>query len=135
VEASEIFKVLSVDTRVRIIELLKQQGPMGAKGISEAVGVTTAAVSQHLKILKQAGLVRSERNGYWIPYSIDEKALLHCRQLLTEVCTCGCGGTGNFRDAAAAKSNPDALKQYAAELENELCLVRQRLRELTSRKP
>ena len=68
VEPFEIFKVVSVETRVKITELLKGQGPLGAKGIAATIGITTAAVSQHLKILKHAGLVRSERNGYWIPY-------------------------------------------------------------------
>ncbi|MBW2668912.1 MAG: winged helix-turn-helix transcriptional regulator [Deltaproteobacteria bacterium] len=53
IEPFEIFKVLSVDTRVKIIELLKAQGPLGAKDISAAIGITTAAVSQHLKILKE----------------------------------------------------------------------------------
>jgi DNA-binding transcriptional ArsR family regulator len=127
---SEIFKVLSVETRVRIIELLKSRGPMGAKEIAATIGITTAAVSQHLKILKQAGLVRSERKGYWIPYSIDEKAMASCRQLLTEVCTCGCQGSGDFTTCEPERSDPGALETYAAELEHELAAVRQRLQEL-----
>ncbi|MGB6011750.1 MAG: metalloregulator ArsR/SmtB family transcription factor [Desulfobacterales bacterium] len=134
IEPFEIFKVLSVDTRVKIIELLKAQGPLGAKDISAAVGITTAAVSQHLKILKQAGLVRSERKGYWIPYSIDEKAMENCRQLLTEVCTCGCKGTGKFRESESERSNLESLKKYEQELRNELSIVQQRLTELASKK-
>ena len=134
IEPFEIFKVLSVDTRVKIIELLKTQGPLGAKDISAAIGITTAAVSQHLKILKQAGLVRSERKGYWIPYSIDEKAMENCRQLLTEVCTCGCKGTGKFRESESEKSNIESLKKYEEELRNELGIVQQRLTELASEK-
>ena len=51
-EPSEMFKVLSVDTRVRIIELLKFKCPLGANNIAELIGVTSAAVSQHLKILR-----------------------------------------------------------------------------------
>src|SRR6056300_1381191 len=98
IEPSEIFKVLSGETRVKIINLLKGQGPLGAKEIAATIGITTAAVSQHLKILKQAGLVRSERKGYWIPYSIDEKAMETCRELLTQVCTCGCRGTGEIKE-------------------------------------
>lgn len=129
-EPSEIFKVLSVDTRVKIIDLLKARGPLGAKGIAEMIGITPAAVSQHLKILKQAGLVRSERQGYWIPYSIDEKAMENCREILTEMCTCGCRGTGKFKEAELERSTPDALKQYAQELENELATVQARLKEL-----
>ena len=134
IEPFEIFKVLSVDTRVKIIELLKSQGPLGAKDISAAIGITTAAVSQHLKILKQAGLVRSERKGYWIPYSIDEKAMENCRQILTEVCTCGCKGTGKFRESDSERSNLESLKKYEEELRNELGIVQQRLTELASKK-
>lgn len=129
-EPAEIFKVLSVETRVNIIELLKGQGPLGAKKLAATIGITTAAVSQHLKILKQAGLVRSERKGYWIPYSIDEKAMENCRQLLTEVCTCGCQGSGKFSECEPERSNLASLKKYATELKNELKTVQQRLKEL-----
>jgi DNA-binding transcriptional ArsR family regulator len=131
-EPAEIFKVLSVETRVKIIELLKSQGPLGAKDISATIGITTAAVSQHLKILKQAGLVRSERKGYWIPYSIDEEAMENCRQLLNEVCTCGCKGSGNYREVESERSDLEALKKYEQELQSELDTVRQRVDELKS---
>lgn len=130
IEPSEIFKVLSVETRVKILELLKTQGPLGAKEIGVTIGITTAAVSQHLKILKQAGLVRAERKGYWIPYSIDEKALENCRQILNEVCTCGCKGTGKFRKIELERSNLESLKKYEKELKNELTTVRQRVKEV-----
>lgn len=129
-EPSEIFKILSVETRVKIIELLRSQGPLGAKDIAATIGITTAAVSQHLKILKLAGLVRSERKGYWIPYAIDENAMEKCRQVLNEVCTCGCRGTGDFKASDPNRSNMESLKKYEKELRNELATVRQRLKEL-----
>ena len=94
---SELFKVLSVDTRIKIIELLKSKGAVGSKNISEILGITPAAVSQHLKILRQAGLVNCKRNGYWIPYTIDEKTLENCRCILNEVCTCGCHEKTGFK--------------------------------------
>jgi DNA-binding transcriptional ArsR family regulator len=119
---------------VKILELLKAHGPSGAKDIAATIGVTTAAVSQHLKILKQAGLVRSERKGYWIPYSIDEKAMENCRQILNEVCTCGCQGTGKFREVELEKSNLESLKKYEKELKNELNTVGQRVKEIESTK-
>ena len=131
-DPSEMFKVLAVETRVKIIEILKSQGPLGAKNIAKQLGVTPAAVSQHLRILRQAGLVRSERKGYWIPYSIDEKALENCGQLLTEVCTCGCRGTGNFREMELNSSGLESLKKYEQELESELKTVRERVKELES---
>jgi len=131
---SEIFKVLGVETRVKIIELLKSKGPLGSKNIAELVGITPAAVSQHLRILRQAGLVRSERKGYWIPYSIDKEALENCRQVLNEVCTCGCGGAGKFREKELNDSSSKSLKRYEKELRNELRIVRERIKEMESKK-
>ena len=124
---TEMFKALAVESRVKIIDLLKSKGPLGAKRISELLGITPAAVSQHLRILKQAGFVRSERNGYWIPYSIDEKAMNDCRQALTEICTCGCRETARFRENDRCVSSLKALRKYKRELETELRLVRDRI--------
>ena len=132
-DPTEMFKALAVETRVKIIDLLKSEGPLGAKKISELLGVTPAAVSQHLKILKQAGFVRSERNGYWIPYSIDEETLNSCREVLTEICTCGCQGTGNFREKERSDSSLESLKKYKQEIETELKTVLVRIKELESK--
>ena len=132
-EPTEMFKALAVETRVKIIDLLKSEGPLGAKKISESLGVTPAAVSQHLKILKHAGFVRSERNGYWIPYSIDEGTLNDCRKVLTEICTCGCQGNGNFREKELSDSNLESLKKYKQEIEAELETVIVRIKELESK--
>ena len=131
-EPSEIFKVLGLDTRIKIIELLKAKGSLGVKDITGMLGITSAAVSQHLKILKQAGLVKCERKGYWIPYSINEEAMDNCRQVLTEVCTCGCQDTGKFREIELIKSSLESLRKYEKEIENELIIVRERIRELES---
>ncbi|OFZ54278.1 MAG: hypothetical protein A2328_00990 [Bdellovibrionales bacterium RIFOXYB2_FULL_36_6] len=127
---AEMFKVLAVETRVRIIDLLKSKGPLGAKNIAELVGVTPAAVSQHLKILKQSGLVRSERKGYWIPYSLDEEVLENCRQILNEVCTCGCRGTGKFKEKELRGASLESLMKYKKELQNELRTVQERIKEI-----
>ena len=129
-----MFKVLSVETRVKIIDLLKAKGPMGAKKIAELLAITPAAVSQHLKILKQAGLVRNERKGYWIPYSIDEQALEKCGALLNEVCTCGCRGTGKFREKQLSNANLELLRKYEEELRNELRIVRERVKKIEALK-
>ncbi len=133
-EPSEMLKALAVETRVRIIDLLKSKGPLGAKNIAELIGITPAAVSQHLKILRQAGLVRSERKGYWIPYAIDEEALENCRQILNDICTCGCQGTGKFKEKELKDSNLESLKRYEKELQNELRIVRERVKEIESKK-
>jgi len=90
-EAAELFKILSVDKRIEIIELLKKE-PMSVNAMAEALGVTQSAVSQHLRVLKAAALVTDERQGYWIYYSLNREALEKCRQRLNRICTCGCMG-------------------------------------------
>ncbi len=130
IDPAEMFKALAVETRVKIIELLKSEGPLGAKKIAELVGITPAAVSQHLRILRQVGFVRSERNGYWIPYSINEDALQNCRDVLTEICTCGCQGSGGFKEKTMGNASLDALKKYEKEMKTELESVHERIKEL-----
>ena len=133
-ETAEICKVLGVDTRVKIIELLKHKGPLGANEIAEQVNITPAAVSQHLKILRHAGVVRSERKGYWIPYSIDENAMEEWRTELNKVCSCGCHGHGKIRPHLHRGSCLDSLKKYEKELENELFVVREKINKLEKSK-
>jgi DNA-binding transcriptional ArsR family regulator len=131
-QQAELFKVLGVESRVRIIELLKQRGAMGVNELSDTLGITPSAVSQHLKVLKHAGLVRGERRGYWIPYQIDPAALENCRELLAEVCTCGCNGTGRVRQAELERVGDklQLLERYERELLDELERVRLRMDQL-----
>lgn len=123
-----------METRVKIINLLKSKGPLGAKSIAEKVGITPAAVSQHLKILRQAGFVRRERKGYWIPYSIDEEAMENCRRILNEICTCGCQRTNKLLEIELNESNVHSLRKYERELQKELRAARNRIREIMSQK-
>ena len=88
-ESAELFKILAVDKRIEIIELLKKEA-MNVNSMAEALGITSSAVSQHLRVLKGAGLVRDERKGYWIYYSLDRDVLEKCRERLNRICTCGC---------------------------------------------
>lgn len=88
-ESAELFKILAVDKRIEIIELLKKED-MNVNSLAEALGITSSAVSQHLRVLKSAGLVRDERRGYWIYYSLDRDVLEKCRERLNRICTCGC---------------------------------------------
>jgi DNA-binding transcriptional ArsR family regulator len=129
---AELFKVLGVESRIRIIDLLKEKGPLGVNKMSELLGITPSAVSQHLRVLKHAGLVRNERKGYWIPYQIDPAALEGCRDLLSKVCTCGCKGTARIREAELnkAKDKVALLRKYERELQRELKKVKAQIQEL-----
>jgi ArsR family transcriptional regulator len=121
---SEIFKVLSVETRVKIVELLKTRGPLGAKTIAEHLGVTPAAASQHLKILKHAGMVDFERQGYHIPYSINTRAMDNCHRMLSEVCDCG------PEQGVHGENDLESLKQYKEKLQKKLTMVNKKISDM-----
>lgn len=128
-EPVEFLKVLAVETRVKIIELLKTQGPLGVKELAKLLGISPPAVSQHLRVLRHAGLVRRERKGYWLPYSLNEETLDKWGHKLLEICTCGCEGTGKWREKELQDANLDALSNYEEGLLKELERVRQQIQE------
>jgi DNA-binding transcriptional ArsR family regulator len=133
---AEMFKILGVENRIRIIELLKEKGPLGVNELSETLEITPSAVSQHLKILRHAGFVRNERKGYWVPYKVNEDALEHCQELLSKVCSCGCKGTGLIREGelASAQDKMALLKDWEKELQKELQEVRCRMEQLANKR-
>jgi len=124
--ASEVFRVLGVGTRLRILELLKSEGPSPVKTISEKLGITPAAVSQHMKALRYAGLVTSERQGYWVPYAVDEAALERCCGMLIQVCTCSTGA-GTPRKGGGGEAERSHLLRRKQRLERELERVEEQL--------
>lgn len=131
----EMFRALSVETRLKIFEILKTEGPLGVKRLAEIVGVTPAAVSQHLKVLKQAGLVSNERKGYYIPYSIDAEALEDCCGVMLRVCSCKIPGQPYRHHSRRIKkiTELDALKEYEKHIEKELKAVRNKIESIKRR--
>ena len=130
---AELFKVLGVESRIRIIDLLKQRGPMYVNEIAKILSITPSAVSQHLKILRHAGLVRNQRKGFWIPYEVDQAALEQCGEVISNVCRCGCEGScragegAEVGDIDSKEEELAHLRRLEQELEEELQKVRTRL--------
>jgi DNA-binding transcriptional ArsR family regulator len=71
---ARIFKMLSVETRVRIIDLLKRRS-LCVNALARALEITPAAVSQHLRILRNADIVTAEKRGYFVHYKVNEATL------------------------------------------------------------
>jgi ArsR family transcriptional regulator, arsenate/arsenite/antimonite-responsive transcriptional repressor len=84
---AQVFKALGDPTRLKILELLKAKGRsccdliarnergLCACDIEGAVGLSQAAVSHHMALLKRAGLVTAEKRGRWMFYSRNEAAI------------------------------------------------------------
>ena len=74
-EAYELaFDALGDRTRRQTFELLRG-GPQSVGALAEQLPVSRPAVSQHLRVLKDAGLVRDERVGTRRLYSVDPESL------------------------------------------------------------
>jgi len=71
---ARIFTVLSVETRVRIIDLLKRRS-LCVNALAQALELTPAAVSQHLRILRSADIVTAEKRGYFVHYKVNQATL------------------------------------------------------------
>jgi ArsR family transcriptional regulator len=90
-QALAAFAALAQEHRLRLVRALVTAGPDGlASGVlAEAVGVSAAAVSHHLKELSHAGLVASRREGRSIIYSAAYPALSGLIAFLMKDCCQG----------------------------------------------
>jgi ArsR family transcriptional regulator len=71
-EKVKFFKALSDSNRLRIIKML-QTKPLCVCEITNVLGLATSTVSQHLKILKEAGFILEEKDGKWVNYLINPR--------------------------------------------------------------
>lgn len=65
-----ILKALSDETRFELVKLLLTHD-LCVGALAQHLRVSEAAVSQHLKLLREAGLVKGEKRGYWTHYIVD----------------------------------------------------------------
>ena len=79
-----ILKAIADNTRLQIVVLLlKQYYCVGA--LARKLNLTEAAISQHLKVLREAGLVRGEKRGYFVHYEVEREQLRLLAKELAEL--------------------------------------------------
>lgn len=95
-ELVEVFKALGDPTRLKILDLLKARGKsccelvareergLCACDIEQAVGLSQAAVSHHMGLLRRAGLVQADKRGRWMFYRRNEAALAGVAETLVK---------------------------------------------------
>jgi len=71
---AKISKALSDATRIEILTLLSDKS-LCVGALAKHFGVTHSAISQHLRILREAGLVTGDKHGYWVHYSLDREQI------------------------------------------------------------
>ena len=72
-------QALAAPTRLRIVALLRRRA-LCVNALAGQLDVTQGAVSQHLRVLREAGIVVGEKRGYFVHYALNESALALWRQ-------------------------------------------------------
>ena len=78
-------KAIGHPARVRILRILARQKACICGDIVEELPLAQSTVSQHLKVLKQAGLIRGEVDGPRVCYCIEPRALRRLKVLVAGV--------------------------------------------------
>jgi DNA-binding transcriptional ArsR family regulator len=104
-------KVLAVDTRVRIVQLLKGRA-MCVNALARHLEVTQGAVSQHLRIMRDAGLVVDDKRGAFVHYRLNDDTLAAWREEIDTLLDPTHGASTDRKGAprCAAKGNKTAAK-------------------------
>ncbi len=69
------FSALAEPTRRRIVEMLAEHGRLPAAAIHARFPMSHPAISQHLKVLREAGLVKVEKHAQQRIYQLDSQAM------------------------------------------------------------
>jgi ArsR family transcriptional regulator len=81
------FAALADPTRLRLVQILARQpddGPLCVGALAVRLGVSQPAVSQHLRVLRNLGLVQADRRGVRVHYFLDVSRFLEWRHLVEE---------------------------------------------------
>lgn len=85
-DVADLFKAFADTTRIKILFALMEHG-LCVADIASAIGATQSAVSHQLRTLKQARLVRPQRDGKNVIYSLsDDHVFTMLAQAMTHVC-------------------------------------------------
>ena len=80
--AIELFHALSDETRLEIIELLRK-GERCVCELTDSLDAAQSRLSFHLRVLKDAGIVRDRKDGRWVHYELDPDAFEEVETLVS----------------------------------------------------
>jgi ArsR family transcriptional regulator len=80
--AVELFHALSDETRLEIIELLRK-GERCVCELTDSLDAAQSRLSFHLRVLKDAGIVRDRKDGRWVHYELDPEAFEEVETLIS----------------------------------------------------
>ncbi len=82
---AQVFKALGDPVRLRLVSLIgaREGGEVCVCDLTSAFDLTQPTISHHLRVLREAGLIDSQRRGTWVYYRLVPAALDRAARLLT----------------------------------------------------
>lgn len=81
-EGKRLFGALADETRLAILRQLRERREVAACDFHACCEVAQPTVSYHLKMLRKAGLVKAEKRGLWVYYTLNEETIRRMHELL-----------------------------------------------------
>ena len=79
---NQFFQLLSDETRLRSLLLMRQEGELCVCELVHALGIIQPKISRHLAVLRDAGVVTDRRQGQWIYYQLNPNLPVWTRQIM-----------------------------------------------------
>src|SRR3989304_4025762 len=79
---ARLLQALADPTRLAIVRQLSAESATCACDLTVCIDLAQPTVSHHLRVLREAGVVRSERRGTWIYYSLAPEAIERLRRIV-----------------------------------------------------
>jgi len=97
-DSAPVFAALGDKTRLRLISRLCDDGPMSITRLTTGSKVTRQAITKHLRVMEEAGLVRSARHGRESVWQLDQRRLKDARRYLDLISKQWDGALGRLRE-------------------------------------
>ena len=83
--SASIFAALGDETRLRLVSRLCDEGPMSIARLADGFAISRQAITKHLRVMENAGLVSSEQSGRESVWQLEQKRLADARRHLEAI--------------------------------------------------
>jgi DNA-binding transcriptional ArsR family regulator len=84
-DAAPLFAALGDETRLRLVSRLSMEGPLSIRDLSDNAKISRQAITKHLQLLSDAGLVKDEWRGRERVFELEKKRVEKAREALDQI--------------------------------------------------
>jgi DNA-binding transcriptional ArsR family regulator len=104
--SAEVFAALGDETRLRLVARLSDAGPLSITRLTTGAAVTRQAISKHLRVMEEAGLVRGGRHGRESVWQLRKERLDEVQRYLNAISADWDGALARLRSFVEEPDQP-----------------------------